>query len=359
MAHARLIITLTLFTLGWYAPGVSAFNMKTTGFDLQMMVMPTKHRSFLDKFSHPVHEEITLRIFGCDADCTNSSPPSELSDVFHGVQWPDNPPFKLKQSHVCPTGVTLQMPHHPLCMALLFADSRAKALSDKPLPSFFGRVHFGDLSYFHAMASPPQKVRGTLVPETAAQTRQRVLTWIELLYRLSIGDAALPLWQTVGTLPVANVRALHLSPHTMMTLLGWDRKRADKHDPAYAARVRERAFGVMLHTLEDSFAPCHAIRDGAPLDIRPISAFGLYRDQDSLLHSGQDKRPSELDHLPPGDSHLIALGRTIVKARAAALPWKELRTTIEGALTISDPGALPTDGANRKCRATPWGENGT
>ena len=83
-------------------------------------------------FTHPVHEEITNLIFGCDAApeaCVDPeigfTPPS----VQAGVRWNDDPPFRLDATGIpeCHSDQTIRLVTQPVCWYKLFRHAEKRA----------------------------------------------------------------------------------------------------------------------------------------------------------------------------------------------------------------------------------------
>jgi hypothetical protein len=151
-------------------------------------------RQGLIYFGDPVHEEITNRIFGCDPDQEACNDPEDTDIagpwVLAGVRWNDDPPFRLlpgQGAHThCKAG-TIRFTTQPICWVELFNNAKQTAAkvtaSGGDIPSaqnhavLLARSHFGDLQFFHAMAS--QDV------EVAEETQRRVMIWMEFCWRVA------------------------------------------------------------------------------------------------------------------------------------------------------------------------------
>ena len=139
-------------------------------------------------FKHPVHEEITHRIYGCnyegDTICGDPDAQDATPYVIAGVRWNDDPPFQMNpnqaQNTSCKTRykdgrpMTIRFITQPKCWSELFlaaeeqikadAKKRFDAANQSVLPL---RSHFGDLQFFHSMAS--------FEDEDPAETRSKIL----------------------------------------------------------------------------------------------------------------------------------------------------------------------------------------
>lgn len=115
-------------------------------------------------FSEPVHEEITSRIYDCDDGCNDADVAAEYAGAFiiAGVRWNDDPPFRLQEGEgqhtSCKTTETIRFTTQPKCWYELFTAAK-KAAERGEIPSaashspLLARSHFGDLQFFHSMAS--------------------------------------------------------------------------------------------------------------------------------------------------------------------------------------------------------------
>ena len=106
--------------------------------------------------------------------------------MLYGVRWPDDPPFRIDARHppkisTCNPRVTVRSTAQPQCWLSLFKDAGKRASAHKGASPAFGpgdmmlyRSHYGDLQFFHAMASYDG--------ETAAETRAKMTMWATFLW---------------------------------------------------------------------------------------------------------------------------------------------------------------------------------
>ena len=144
----------------------------------------------VDGFTEPVHEGITQKMFGCDADvkdCLNSGRATDY--VLTGVRWNDDPPFRLDPSteipKSCKAQETIRFTTQPRCWATLFQNAAKRAaagedLDDRNHSPLLHRSHFGDLQFIHAMASKDG--------EMAEETQRNILMWAEFTWRVALGE---------------------------------------------------------------------------------------------------------------------------------------------------------------------------
>jgi hypothetical protein len=107
------------------------------------------------------------------------------------------------------------------------------------------RSHFGDLQFFHGMASSDR--------EAAATTKQHMLDWGRFLIDVAAG-------RTPTDAKIADVPAIK-------ALFPKDQKRTLKELFGFAkatdVQARQRAVGALFHMIQDSFAHGHVDRDKA------------------------------------------------------------------------------------------------
>ncbi len=152
-------------------------------------------------FQSSVHEEITHAAYGCTAtpsDCDRAvaagSSEGAARQVIQGVEWNDNPPFRLESGwpalgSSC-FGTLIQLPDaFPECWGAIFgfgaqssALKPARQVAYGPGSLILLRSHFGDLQFLHAMA--------TRDGETAHETRDKVIAWGSFVVAVARGDIA-------------------------------------------------------------------------------------------------------------------------------------------------------------------------
>jgi hypothetical protein len=128
------------------------------------------------------------------------------------------------------------------------------------------RSHFGDLQFFHGMASADA--------EAPATTKAKMLNWARFLIKVAKGVVT-----TDSKLKdVAEVTALFPSQGelTIRELFGWG-------EGDYLS-IRQRAVGALFHMIQDSYAHGHVERDSSGA----ISEFHAYGGQDEHKHGEYD-----------------------------------------------------------------------
>ncbi|KAF5022677.1 hypothetical protein F66182_5225 [Fusarium sp. NRRL 66182] len=247
----------------------------------------------------PVHENIVLAAFiNSDMVFPRGTVYNNINDkeweFFRGVVWNDDPSCLLFED--------------------VARDNRLFGLGIEWLNAFkFGdencmtkRSHMGNLQFFHGM--------GSKVGEKPEKTRENILTWMEVMYKLACGDQgvsendrlkeALPGYFDKSTVPSQSDTLRDLLLATT---------------PKYAeADIQKRAFGVCLHMISDSYALGHTQRrlrnhsdlierdTAGYIRFRPdtygdwgsILCFHAYNDQDGDRHSHYDDKNGERDPAP-------------------------------------------------------------
>jgi hypothetical protein len=210
----------------------------------------------------PVHETITvhaLRAAGVlTARESHASPAAR--DFIRGVFWNDDPECKLFENMVN------LAPSYGAFWLIEFKEAEFGGTT--ALDKLLGRSHFGDLQFLHGMASQENES-----PET---TRRNVLGWAEFTYRLSIGDLSIDSdvgdFDSVGTLLARGERRIARALFC-----------ADS-----APTARKRAFGSLLHLIQDSYAAGHVDRKEENGRRGRIQEFHAYNKQDHDKHKADD-----------------------------------------------------------------------
>lgn len=253
---------------------------------------------------HPVHESMTLAaliIAGCVprsttyGDVVGTMPWADqpiVFEFFRGVIWNDDPGCRLFNDS----------PHNNANYALgldWYGDYliKWKLLSD----NIIYRSHFGDLQFLHAM--------GTHRGEKAEKTRDKILLWLEVMYKLAVGDGVSQDDRIDKHLPrelFNNSTTPKGSDSLKDLLLGTT--------PSYLSPViPHRALGSCFHVIQDSYALGHCQRrlenPGDRIDVTL---------QKSLLGKVKDWWP--WGEKQPGS--LMTISTKTVLTRAAAIVIK-------------------------------------
>jgi hypothetical protein len=128
------------------------------------------------------------------------------------------------------------------------------------------RSHFGDLQFFHGMASSDKEA-----PKT---TKAHMLNWARFLVNVATGSTL-----TFTKLKdVAEISALFptMGEKTVKELFGWG--------AGHFEDIRQRAIGALFHMIQDSFAEGHVQRNKK----NEIVEFHAYGGQDEKKHAEHD-----------------------------------------------------------------------
>lgn len=305
----------------------------------------------VEHFTEAVHEEITHRIFDCDGEadvCGNPDIGFATQYLLAGVRWNDDPPFRLEegeaQDTACKIKETIRFTTQPRCWVALFKDAEKRAKAKKPLnaesrASLLARSHFGDLQFLHAMAETDN--------ERAQDTKQRIMMWAEFTWLIGIGEYKL------GT------RLKEVPIDGMSKLFGRTEWRVQDlftlGNVPLRSRIREVAFGSLLHMVEDSFAKGHVEREeavqgdtctGTAQIQMPgrIKEFHSYANQDTGEHGKYDSRNAFSQHWISEKPNVISVGRTLREFYERQSPWETVKPYIDCVFTVIDPYHLASPG---------------
>lgn len=263
----------------------------------------------------PVHEEITQLGFNCPAESGSLPQDTTCSDgnigfanpfVLYGVRWNDLPPFRLSTNEgncsylgtQCKVEQTVRFSTQPLCWYCLFKDAEKKAQNKRITGCERGpniiqgnvmtRSHFGDLQFLHAMASDEAT--------DSAMTQGKVLGWLEFAWKVATQE--IKGGNFLRDVPIPSIKEhFGCTEWRVSDLYILGRQDAKS---GLISSLHHIAFGSVLHTVQDSFADAHALRDGnhEPIScgttefMRPprIIEFHTYGSQDGTLHDNRDSR---------------------------------------------------------------------
>ncbi|MHA6914314.1 hypothetical protein ACQUJO_14425 [Ralstonia pseudosolanacearum] len=289
----------------------------------------------IEHFSKPVHEAITAEILDkCSGQLKACDTTNVPMGVLMGVRWNDNPVFRASTHSPWCAQAWVRHPYYldlssdPLCWATIFYDAERRAASGEHLQNRYMllyRVHFGDLQFFHSMASWDG--------EPASVTQRHVLDWLQYLYQIADGEIK------ALDAPVANVApglAAQFGPNGYTTRLLFAPSAGQNADDTY---LREMALGVLLHTVEDSFSAAHVERDAATvgstcIDAQAerspgvIKAFYAYNSQDEQAHAvqdGIDRAQARLDAVVT----VVTVGQRIKRSLDGGDMWEAVRPYFE------------------------------
>jgi hypothetical protein len=308
-------------------------------------VMRLGHQGVLH-FAEPVHEEITPRIFGCEDQCDDAESAVEYEEyVIAGVRWNDDPPFRLNEGEgqhtVCKTDETIRFTTQPRCWYQIFSAAKKQA-AQGDIPSadnhapLLARSHFGDLQFFHAMASQDG--------EPASETQRRILIWVEFAWKVGSGDYKLDTKLSEVNIPGFD-QFFGKSGWTVQDLF-------TSGNPALRRHIDDIAMGSAFHTVEDSFAGGHVQREetspGSCLNIAlpappRIIEFHSYGHQDEKKHKEQDNRAAFMSRLSQ-PVNVVTVGKPLADYYYASKKWEEVKPYFECIFTVTDANHLATAG---------------
>lgn len=128
------------------------------------------------------------------------------------------------------------------------------------------RSHFGDLQFFHGMASADDEAPGT--------TKQSMLEWARFL--VDVASGATPASTMIKDIPSIRLLFPNHQASTVKQLFGWAK--------ASDVQTRQRAVGALFHMIQDSYAHGHVERDAS----EEIVEFHAYGAQDEHKHGEYD-----------------------------------------------------------------------
>jgi len=221
----------------------------------------------------PVHEILTAHTFheydaGYSMDYREYK--SSKYEYLRGVIWSDDPESLLFDKHTnsnrdWSAGVTFVGEY---CAALNQSlITKKPAFNAKELTK---RSHFGDLQFFHAMASSDEEI--------AIITRDKIYNWLRFLYLI------------ISSEDINNNTKINSISHPFVNefFSGLKEKRLKEifGEKGYSRfSIKKRATGSFLHVIQDSYFPGHVSRKNGVGDVK---VFLNYANQDIDLHEEKD-----------------------------------------------------------------------
>lgn len=308
----------------------------------------------------PVHESIVVTGFiNSDMTFPRGTVYNNINDkqweFFRGVVWNDDPSCLLFED--------------------VTEDNRMFGLGIEWLNAFkFGdekcmtkRSHMGNLQFFHGM--------GSKMGEKPQKTRQNILTWIEVMYKLACGNQGVS-----ENDALSDVLPGYFGKETVPSKTDTLRDLLLATTPKYnKADIQKRAFGVCLHMISDSFALGHTqrrLRNPADLierdtagyirfrpdtygDWGSIICFHTYNDQDGDRHGHYDDKDGEQDPDPKdvttfnemvGARNAIDGCTNLINLFIKKTKWDEgVKQFLEDDIFVLDPCAKPSDHFTDEC----------
>lgn len=233
--------------------------------------------------------------------------PESTQEFLRGVYWPDDPKCYFFRD-------VRGTKNYTTGYRWFKEFSKGKHGKIKTADQLIARSHFGDLQFFHAMASR--------LNEPANETRENILLWARFNVAVALGR--IPPGTQLKDLNAKDEKLSKLQCFfkssaywnwTIKELLTGGEKRGKSLDEVFEdVHVRHRATGVLLHLIQDSFAAGHVERD----ESRAIRQFHDYASQDSHDHGRQDKMgrgellSQHIDNTPGARQAIDAGARLVV-----------------------------------------------
>ncbi|KAM0238301.1 hypothetical protein ACHAP5_008767 [Fusarium lateritium] len=302
----------------------------------------------------PVHESIVVTAFiNSDMTFPRGTVYNNINDkqweFFRGVVWNDDPSCLLFED--------------------VAEDNRMFGLGIEWLNAFkFGdekcmtkRSHMGNLQFFHGM--------GSKMGEKPQKTRQNILTWMEVMYKLACGDQGVS-----ENDALSDVLPGYFGKETVPSKTDTLRDLLLATTPKYSkADIQKRAFGICAHMISDSFALGHTqrrLRNPADLierdtagyirfrpdtygDWGSIICFHTYNDQDGDRHGHYDDKDGEQDPDPKdvttfnemvGARNAIDGCTTLINLFINKTKWDDgVKQFLEDDIFLLDSCAKPSD----------------
>lgn len=186
--------------------------------------------------------------------------PASFQQFIRGVVWADDPKGLLFDKEEDATDYSSGYAWY----SEFSTGEKGKFETDKS--DLISRSHFGDLQFFHGMASSDA--------EAPAITKQHMLDWGRFLI-----DVA-----TARTPPDSKVKDVAAIAGQFPANADWTVKQLFGYGKASDIQARQRAVGVLFHMIQDSHAAGHVERD----DQGDIVEFHAYGGQDEAEHGKYD-----------------------------------------------------------------------
>jgi hypothetical protein len=262
----------------------------------------------------PVHETITLIALERSGIAGGRATAASYPEFIRGVFWNDDPCYELFDNSSI--GLTKSTG------LLWFRDFHAAETASKSGAPFsgltcrlLGRSHFGDLQFFHGMASRDGVKSG--------DTLSRMMLWAEFTYAVAIGSIDPEKTVQVVRPAIASVLELGAAVSVERLFLA-----------ANAESARQRAIGSLVHLLQDSYAAGHTEREIANGDRGPIIQFYSYAGQDHGRHAEDDKWRGGGDGLEKikaikGGPEALAGSTRVLGLYRDKRPWSEVERYLQ------------------------------
>jgi hypothetical protein len=196
--------------------------------------------------------------FGFDPEYADRS----FMQFIRGVVWADDPKGLLFDKDEDTTDYSSGY----MWYSEFSSGEKGKFAADKS--DLIARSHFGDLQFFHGMASRDN--------ESPFDTKDKMLNWAGFLIDVASGRLS----------PNTKISAIPAIKDLFPANANWTVKQLFVYANASDVQARQRAVGTLFHLIQDSFAHGHVQRDPATDDIEEFHAYGS---QDEDEHAGFDE----------------------------------------------------------------------
>ena len=304
---------------------------------------------------HPIHESIAIAAFihslaAFPRATTYNNLNSKQWEYFRGMIWNDDPSCLLFEESADNNR-----------LFGLGADWWTQFRLGSPM-CMTRRSHFGDLQLLHAM--------GAHENEMPHDTRDRVLKWMGVMYKLACGN------QNVSELqPLRDHFPESFNDSTDPSGSSTLRDLILATRPEYKySKIPLRALGICMHIIEDSYAMGHVQRrllnpqdfigrdpdryinfkPGTWAQWGPIVSFHTYGSQDNKRHNFYDglegadlPNPKDLGSFNRlhGARDAIDACILLINAFARKQPWEEVQRELQKKVFAIDPNARPCNSA--------------
>ncbi|KAF4445213.1 serine protease abc transporter b family tagd [Fusarium acutatum] len=207
------------------------------------------------KFHEPIHESLTLSaLISSGLDIGRGTTIENVSnsdwEYVRGAVWNDDPDCQLfadksDENHKYDLVGGWWVKYYFQGKG----DWEPGSLSGSRYHNPTGRSHFGDLQFLHCMAS--------VVGEKPEETKQKVMDWMEVMYKLANGEDGITPATKIGDTKLRGLfkvtPSLPQKFRPLFYLLA-------KETPFQGVDIRRRALGSMFHVIQDSYALGHTRR---------------------------------------------------------------------------------------------------
>lgn len=347
--NTRFIIGFLLTSL-FLSDSALAFNMNPVKRPHSILTF-ARHSYLLDKVSEPAHEDITLVAYDCHAnpsgcrgepaDIDRTTTKKSMGKLIDGVEWNDDPSRMLIGNIFSARKWVVWMDDgHDIVTCQREGKDGCKKI-DVSYDLLY-RSHYGDLQFFHAMASSNG--------ELPTETRQKILDWAEFTYKVSIGE--IQPYVALITLQQAQITNIH----DYIQRGSWSASYLfTRNEKAPWEQVKLVALGSLLHLVQDSYSDSHVERVNSCNSLNHnklgIQEFHNYADQIPEEHKKADVLPQWINNGDLSDSNPVSASAKIINASFNKKPWAEVKELLENEIFKLSDTARPASAGEASCFA--------